>query len=132
MSLKTVDDTNFQSEVLESEEIVVVKVMTTWCGPCKLYGEVVEGLSENEDLFTNMKFVEMDAEEAVETCPQFAIRGVPTTLVFKDGKLANKPRIGGMQSDHLIAYLIESEQNIAKSQEEESEEKLEEDVDNEE
>ena len=128
--LEKVNDDNFQSEVLDSEQTVVIKVMSDWCGPCKLLGQTFEEIDDGED-FNNIKFLEMNVEEAVETCPKYAIRAIPTVLVFSKGEVIGKPRIGAMQMAQVVSYLETSEELIVKRQEEKLEEKEEEDVDNE-
>lgn len=78
-----VTDSNFESEVLKSEQPVFVNFTATWCGPCKMMAPIVEQLAE--DYKGKVKVVKLDVDEAPETASSFGIRGVPTFMLFKDG-----------------------------------------------
>ena len=120
-----VNDSTFQKEVLDSEQPVLVKFSTEWCGPCKMLGQIIDEMEadgeEGSTLLSNFKVVEVDAEESVETCPQYALRAVPTVMIFNNGKPLGKPRIGAMQRGQLVELLSETSLILEEIKEEESE-----------
>lgn len=75
---------NFDSDVLKSEGVTVVRFWATWCGPCirmkPIYSEVAG------ELGASAKFAEVDIDQAPEIAGAFGIRSVPTTVIFKDGQ----------------------------------------------
>jgi len=80
-------DANFQTEVLDSDIPVVVDVFATWCGPCKMIAPTIEQLAS--DYSGRIKVGKLDADSEQKTAAEFQVRGLPTVLIFKDGKVAD-------------------------------------------
>jgi thioredoxin 1 len=85
--LATFTDANFQEEVLDSSVPVVVDVFATWCGPCKMIAPVIEQLAS--DYAGRIKVGKLDADAEQKTTAEFQVRGLPTVLIFKDGKVTD-------------------------------------------
>jgi thioredoxin 1 len=82
----------------------VVVVKASWCGPCKAYAPTVE--SATEDINSKGFDVEfIDADEEPDFCQRYGIRGVPSTLFFKNGELANT-LVGAQTKEKLLAELV--------------------------
>ena len=79
-----INDESFDSEVLVSDVPVVVDFMATWCGPCKSLSPVLDKLAEEKG--GSLKVCKLDIDEAPEKTSKYGVRGVPTLMVFKDGK----------------------------------------------
>jgi len=79
-----VTDENFNSEVLESEKLVLVDFWAPWCAPCRMVSPVIEQVAENMD--GKMKFGKLNTDENQKTARDFQIMAIPTLLIFKDGK----------------------------------------------
>ncbi|MHB9091559.1 MAG: thioredoxin, partial [Chloroflexota bacterium] len=87
-NIATVTDGNFKSEVLEADQPVLVDFWAEWCGPCRMVAPVVEQLAqENAGHF---KVVKVDVDKNPETPRQYGIMGIPTLILFKDGKAAER------------------------------------------
>lgn len=84
MHVKTVTDAAFDESVLKASGTVVVDFWAEWCGPCKMLAPVLEDLAG--EVGEKVSFYKMNIEENPHTPGQFAIRGIPTLLLFKDGK----------------------------------------------
>lgn len=85
--LASFTDANFQTEVLDSDIPVVVDVFATWCGPCKMIAPTIEELAS--DYAGRIKVGKLDADTEQKTAAEFQVRGLPTVLIFKDGKVAD-------------------------------------------
>lgn len=83
-----VNDANFDQEVLQSEQPVLVDFWAAWCGPCKAIGPIVDGVAEAYAGKLKVTKVNVDANGA--TPMRYGIRGIPTLLFFKDGKVADQ------------------------------------------
>jgi thioredoxin 1 len=84
MSLSTLNDQNFATEVLSSATPVMVDFFATWCGPCKALTPIVEKLAV--DYKGKLKVGKLNIDEAPQTPSQFGVRAVPTIVFFKGGK----------------------------------------------
>ena len=82
------NDNSFHSEVIESDKPVLVDFWAQWCGPCRMVGPVVEELAD--EYKGRAKVVKVNTEEAYITPEQYAVRGIPTLLVFKNGKVVGQ------------------------------------------
>lgn len=89
---------NFQEEVLNAKEPVLVDMFATWCGPCKMMGPVIEEIAA--DYEGKVKVGKLDIDQDPELTAQYKIMSVPTFLLFKDGEVADKI-IGGVPKETL-------------------------------
>jgi len=80
----TLTDANFESEVLQSKIPVLVDFWASWCYPCKIIAPVVEDISK--EYAGKIKVGKLDTDSNQVTAAQFGISGIPTLLLFKQGK----------------------------------------------
>ncbi len=80
-----VNDLNFDTEVVNSDQPVLVDFTATWCGPCRQIAPLVDQLADEYQ--GRAKVAKLDIDESPETARRFQIRGVPTILVFKGGQV---------------------------------------------
>ena len=78
-------DANFQSEVLESDQPVLVDFWATWCGPCRAVGPTIEELAKQYD--GTVKVGKLNIDENQQAPSSFGISSIPAVLLFKDGKV---------------------------------------------
>lgn len=81
----TVSDTDFESEILQSEAPAVVDFWATWCQPCLALGPIVEELAR--DYAGKIKVAKMNVDDNPNTPAKYGIRSIPTILFFKGGEL---------------------------------------------
>ncbi|HUX43697.1 MAG TPA: thioredoxin [Terracidiphilus sp.] len=83
-----VSDATFEQEVLQSEQPVLVDFWAVWCGPCRAIAPIVEGLAATYAGKLKVAKVNVDENGAIPS--RYGIRGIPTLLLFKGGKVADQ------------------------------------------
>lgn len=83
-----VTDENFDREVLASEQPVMVDFWAAWCGPCKALAPIVDEVARLYD--GKVKVGKMDVDKNVATPQRYQVRGIPTLIVFKGGKVQDQ------------------------------------------
>ena len=79
-------DDNFASEVLGSEQPVLVDFWAAWCGPCRMIAPTIEAVAEKYK--GKAKVMKLNVDENPNTPAQFGIRGIPTMILYKGGEVA--------------------------------------------
>jgi thioredoxin 1 len=102
MSLK-LTDTNFQSEVIDSEVPVLVDFWAEWCGPCKMIGPVIDQVASELD--GTAKVGKVNVDEARELAVKYNVRSIPLLLFFKNGEVKDQIVGASVTKDQLKAKL---------------------------
>lgn len=92
---------NFNS-IINSETPVLIDFFAEWCGPCKALAPILKQVKE--DLGDAVKIVKIDVDKNQPLANQFQVRGVPTILVFKNGKQVWR-QSGVLQKDEIIQII---------------------------
>ena len=101
MAILHVTSENFESEVLKADGKVLVDFWATWCGPCQTMGPVVDELAQE---LTDVKVGKVNVDEQMALAREYKVMSIPTFLVFKDGKVAE--RTLGVQEKSELEQLI--------------------------
>lgn len=102
-NVKNVNDSTFESEVLKSTQPVLVEFGAEWCGPCHRMSPILDQISDNKDI----KVFKIDIDDATEVTAKYGIRGVPTIMLFNNGKvLASK--VGLIPFNALDSFITEN------------------------
>lgn len=88
LGVSEVNDANFEQEVLQSEQPVLVDFWAAWCGPCKALAPIVDEVAS--EYSGRLKVMKMDVDRNSATPMRYGIRGIPALLLFKGGKVADQ------------------------------------------
>lgn len=97
-----VSDTSFEDDVMNAEGPVLVDFWAAWCGPCKMIAPVLEELSQ--EYASQIKICKMDVDANKQTPAKFNIRGIPTLMIFKNGK-AESTKVGALSKAQLKEFI---------------------------
>jgi thioredoxin 1 len=96
--VKEFNDDNFQQEVMESQEPVVIDFTAPWCGPCKMLGPIIEELAEAFD--GKVKMGKLNVDDSPQTASKYGIISIPTLLFVKGGSVIDQ-HVGLLAKDPL-------------------------------
>jgi len=81
-------DTNFEAEVLKSEQPVLVDFWAEWCMPCRMLAPTIDKIAEA--YVGKVKVGKVDTDSNREVAMKYQISAIPTVILFKDGQVAQK------------------------------------------
>ena len=82
------------------KDIAIVDFYATWCGPCKMFGPVVEEVSKESDI----NFVKIDVDKDSDIARRYGVMTIPTIILFRNGEEV-KRNIGYMSKEELIDFM---------------------------
>ena len=97
-SLNEVSDNNFQAEVIEAAEPVLVDFWAPWCGPCRVVAPHLEELAGERD---DLKVVKLNVDDNPQTAASYNVMSIPTLLLFKNGEVAHQI-VGALPKNRLM------------------------------
>ena len=93
---------NFEAEVLQSTQPVLVDFWAEWCGPCRMIGPFLEDLAT--DMAGKLTVAKVNIDENPQTPTKYGVRGIPTMILFKDGQVA-ATKIGALPKSKLYEWV---------------------------
>ncbi len=105
MSIITITNENFESDVLKADTPVLVDFWAEWCGPCKMIAPILEQVAE--EYKGRLSLAKVDVEENQNLAMQYGVRSIPTLMLFKGGVV--EAQHVGMLSKEQLSQLLENQ-----------------------
>jgi thioredoxin 1 len=102
MSTVKITDETFEQAVLQAELPVLVDFWAEWCGPCKQIAPALEQISEELSGFVTI--AKLNIEDSPSTPSRYGVRGIPTLMLFRGGKVADT-RVGAMPKSKMAEWI---------------------------
>jgi thioredoxin 1 len=100
--IKIVTDSSFESDVINSSQVVLVDFWAPWCGPCKALAPVLDEIADEYD--GKIIIAKINVDENDQTPPKYGVRGIPTMLIIKDGTV-EATKMGALSKAELSAFI---------------------------
>ena len=97
-----VTDSTFEDEVLKSDKPVILDFWAEWCAPCKMIAPILDELAD--EYKDEIIVAKINIDENQVTPQKYAVRGIPTLILFKDGDLA-ATKVGAASKSQLAAFI---------------------------
>ena len=97
-NLTEVTDNNFQAEVLESDQAVLVDFWAPWCGPCRVIAPSLEEIDQERQ---DLRIVKLNVDDNQATAARYQVLSIPTLILFKGGEPVHQI-VGAMPKSRLV------------------------------
>ena len=93
---------NFEAEVLQSQQPVLVDYWAEWCGPCKMIAPILDEVAN--EYAGKLKIAKVNIDDNQATPAKYGIRGIPTLMIFKNGNI-EATKVGALSKSQLAAFI---------------------------
>ena len=101
MATNKTSDSTFQDDISSQSNLVLVDFWAEWCGRCKQISPILEEIANEKD---NLNILKLNIDENPTTPQKYNVRGIPTLMLFKDGKLIDT-KIGSLPKSSLEDWI---------------------------
>jgi len=102
MPIIQVSDDTFDKDVLKNDKSVLVDFYADWCGPCKMVAPILEEISD--EMKDKLVIAKHNIDDNPNVPTRYGVRGIPTMLLFKDGKLVDT-KVGAIPKKNIKEWL---------------------------
>ena len=100
MATNKTSDSTFEDDI-SSSNLILVDFWAEWCGPCKQISPILEEIANEKDILNILK---LNIDENPVTPQKYNVRGIPTLMLFKEGKLVDT-KIGSLPKSSLVDWI---------------------------
>ena len=100
--IKHISDASFEQDVVKSDKPVLLDFWAEWCGPCKMIAPILDEVAK--DYADRLQVAKINVDEHQSTPVKFGVRGIPTLILFKDGKPA-ATQVGALPKSRLKDWI---------------------------
>lgn len=97
-----VTDDTFAKEVLQAQGPVLLDFWAEWCGPCKMLSPILDEIAK--DYAGRLKVAKLNIDDNPTTPGSYAVRGIPTLMIFKNGNV-EATKVGALSKSQLAAFI---------------------------
>jgi len=101
MAINKTSDSTFQDDISSQSNLVLVDFWAEWCGPCKQISPILEEIANEKE---NLNILKLNIDDNPATPQKYNVRGIPTLMLFKDGKLIDT-KIGSLPKSSLEDWI---------------------------
>ena len=101
-SISHLTDETFEEEVIQSNMPVLVDYWAEWCGPCKMIAPILDSLTD--EYSGKLKIAKLNIDDNQQTPQKYAVRGIPTLMIFKNGNV-EATKVGALSKSELTAFI---------------------------
>ena len=101
-NIKHVTDSSFETDVLSSDKPVMVDYWAEWCGPCRMIAPILDEIAQ--EYGAKLTVAKLNVDENQSTPARYAVRGIPTLMIFKSGQIAGT-KVGALSKSQLAAFI---------------------------
>lgn len=101
MSVIKITKENFDREVMECRDTVLLDFFATWCGPCRMVGPILEEIAEENE---HIKVGKIDVDQEPELAARFHVTSIPLLVVMQSGKIVNQS-LGARPKESILKLI---------------------------
>jgi len=102
MTVQSIDEKNFETEVINSELPVLIDFWAVWCGPCKEIAPILDEI--NNEINKKIKIVKINIDESPNISSKYGVQSIPTLIILKKGEIV-ATKVGSSLKSDILSWI---------------------------